>query len=534
MPSSKRLTFAALTLLTSSLCHAATLAHRYSFDADASDSVGGNDGILIDDASVSGGELILDGAPNGPSGDSMGFTSTIGIGSNFGSNGVTFEAWYTDQGSGSWAKLFSFGNGTSGSNIIFNLQQGGSGQGRIQYQGMPEANFGPRPTLGSEHHLALTISDSGEVNAWIDGVQIQASPPNLSGDGNDLSSLPSSWERIGASAWGDANMSGSINEFRIWDGVLSGAEVAESHVTGPDDLPGNGPRIESFIATPAARFEGETVTLSWNIDVSKVTGLLSLEIRDSANVVVHSSTSASGSTPVIMGDTGGIPQQLTYTLLVWDTDNPGSVRTGTSEITVDPGIPSAGDQVLETVTTTPLTITLTGADSNSHPGPLIFVVRSGPGNGTLEGTPPLLTYIAEGGFTGMDSFTFRTSDGKYESPDATVRIEVEALSTAPTEIAVSTQEIGENVLGGGLVATLQASDPNPGDTHTFALVSGEGATDNALFGMVGNQLRAVDGFCRTAGELVLHSGESHRPGRPFSRKDSLLHRGRGFQRRRHQ
>ena len=99
MPSSKRLTFAALTLLTSSLCHAATLAHRYSFDADASDSVGGNDGILIDDASVSGGELILDGAPNGPSGDSMGFTSTIGIGSNFGSNGVTFEAWYTDQGS---------------------------------------------------------------------------------------------------------------------------------------------------------------------------------------------------------------------------------------------------------------------------------------------------------------------------------------------------------------------------------------------------------------------------------------------------
>ncbi|MDP7106106.1 MAG: hypothetical protein QGH41_03450, partial [Roseibacillus sp.] len=70
MPSSKRLTFAAFILLAAFLgspCHAATLAHRYSFDVDASDSVGGNDGILIDDASVSGGELILDGAPNGPS-----------------------------------------------------------------------------------------------------------------------------------------------------------------------------------------------------------------------------------------------------------------------------------------------------------------------------------------------------------------------------------------------------------------------------------------------------------------------------------
>ncbi len=497
MPSSKRLTFAAFILLAAFLgspCHAATLAHRYSFDVDASDSVGGNDGILIDDASVSGGELILDGAPNGPSGDSMGFTSTMGIGSNFGSSGVTFEAWYTDQGSGSWAKLFSFGNGTSGSNIIFNLQQGGSGQGRIQYQGMAEANFGPRPTLGTEHHLALTISQSGEVNAWIDGVQIQASPPNLSGDGNNLSILPSSWERIGASAWGDANMSGSINEFRIWDGVLSVAEVAESHATGPDDLPGNGPRIESFIATPAARLEGETVTLSWSIDVSKVTGSLSLEVRDSTNMVVHSSTNASGSTAVTMGDTGGIPQQLTYTLLVWDTDNPGSVRTGTTEIAVDPGIPSAGDQVLQTVTTTPVTIILTGADPNSHPGPLGFVVRSGPGNGTLDGTPPHLTYTAGVGFTGTDSFTFRTSDGKYESPDATVRIEVEALATAPTGIAASTQEIGENVLGGGLVAILQVSDPNPAETHTFALVPGEGSTDNALFGMVGNQLRAVDGF----------------------------------------
>ena len=206
--------------------------------------------------------------------------------------------------------------------------------------------------------------------------------------------------------------------------------------------------FESFTATPAARLEGETVTLSWSIDVSKMTGSLSLEVRDSTNMVVESSTNASGSTPVTMGDTGGIPQQLTYTLLAWDTDNPGAVRTGTTEIAVDPGIPSAGDQVLQTVTTTPVTITLTGADPNSHPGPLNFVVRSGPSNGTLDGTTPHLTYTAGVGFTGTDAFTFRTSDGKYESPDATVRIEVEALPTAPTEIAASTQEIGEKRPGG--------------------------------------------------------------------------------------
>ena len=257
MLASKFFPLPALVLFFAGLCDGATLAHRYSFENDASDAVGGNDGVLIDDAHVSGGELILDGSPNGPSGDSMGFTSTVGIGSNFGSNGVTFEAWYTDQGSGSWSKLFSFGNGTSGSNIIFNLQQGSSGQGRIQYQGMREANFGPRPAPGTEHHLALTISPTGEVNAWIDGAQVQASPPDLTGDGNDLSVLPSSWERIGASAWGDANMSGSVNEFRIWDGVMTAAEVSESLAAGPDTLPGSGPRIDSFTATPAARLESD-------------------------------------------------------------------------------------------------------------------------------------------------------------------------------------------------------------------------------------------------------------------------------------
>ena len=97
------------------------------------------------------------GPPNGPNADSMGFTSTLDIAGTHGATGVTFEAWYTDTNSGAWAKLFSFGNGTGGSNIIFNLQQGGSGQGRIQYQGMPESNFGPRPDLGVEHHLALSI-----------------------------------------------------------------------------------------------------------------------------------------------------------------------------------------------------------------------------------------------------------------------------------------------------------------------------------------------------------------------------------------
>gem|GEM_PF-1767341 len=227
----------AIICATAGVASAATLANRWSFTDDTADSVGGNTGVLVGDASVSGGQLVLDGAPNGPGADSMGFTTPLDIGGTHGANGVTIESWYTDTGSGSWSKLFSFGNGTGGRNIIFNLQQGGSGQGRVQYQGMGgEFNFGARPSLSEEHYLALTISPEGLVNLYIDGAQIPVVNGATTGDGNDLSTLPSSWERIGASNWGDAGMSGSVNEFRIWDGELSAGEVSQSFALGPDSV----------------------------------------------------------------------------------------------------------------------------------------------------------------------------------------------------------------------------------------------------------------------------------------------------------
>ena len=227
----------ACLLITLNPAHSATLANRWSFASDTTDSVGGNTGVLFGDAFVRDGELVLDGAPNGSGADSMGFTTPVDLATNHGISGVTFESWYTDTGSGSWSKLFSFGNGTGGANIIFNIQQGGSGQGRVQYQGMGgEFNFGARPALSEEHYLALTISPEGLVNLYIDGAQIPVVNGATTGDGNDLSTLPSSWERIGASNWGDAGMSGSVNEFRIWDGELSAGEVSQSFALGPDSV----------------------------------------------------------------------------------------------------------------------------------------------------------------------------------------------------------------------------------------------------------------------------------------------------------
>ncbi|MGY3590313.1 Ca2+-binding RTX toxin-like protein [Bradyrhizobium sp. USDA 4341] len=60
---------------------------------------------------------------------------------------------------------------------------------------------------------------------------------------------------------------------------------------------------------------------------------------------------------------------------------------------------------------------------------------------------------------------------------------------APTGIALAGGQVQENAAGGTVVGTLSTSDPNVGDTHTYAIVGG--AAD--LFEIVGNQIRVKSG-----------------------------------------
>ncbi|MEO5712902.1 MAG: hypothetical protein ABIT37_05380, partial [Luteolibacter sp.] len=66
-------------------------------------------------------------------------------------------------------------------------------------------------------------------------------------------------------------------------------------------------------------------------------------------------------------------------------------------------------------------------------------------------------------------------------------------AAAPTGIAVNPHVLQENCAPGTVVGTLTATDPDVGDTHTFELMSGVGATDNPGFIISGNQLIAPYG-----------------------------------------
>ncbi|MDB4719920.1 LamG domain-containing protein [Akkermansiaceae bacterium] len=88
-----------------------------------------------------------------------------------------------------------------------------------------------REPRNGEDHLVITVSPDGNLNTWIDGVQ-----KLIDLDTNELANVSTDFEAIGATSWGDPGMTGSVNEFRIYEGELTSLEVAASTEAGPEEL----------------------------------------------------------------------------------------------------------------------------------------------------------------------------------------------------------------------------------------------------------------------------------------------------------
>ena len=72
-------------------------------------------------------------------------------------------------------------------------------------------------------------------------------------------------------------------------------------------------------------------------------------------------------------------------------------------------------------------------------------------------------------------------------------------SSPPVDITLSGSTFHETRPTGSTVGTLDSVDPSPGDTHSYALVAGPGDANNALFQIVGNEVRTQASFSGQAG-----------------------------------
>ncbi|WP_196803242.1 cadherin domain-containing protein, partial [Dolichospermum circinale] len=68
-------------------------------------------------------------------------------------------------------------------------------------------------------------------------------------------------------------------------------------------------------------------------------------------------------------------------------------------------------------------------------------------------------------------------------------IDVSNVNETPTNLTLSNSTVAENQIIGTVVGNLSTTDPDTGDTFTYSLVSGIGATDNSFFTITNNQLK---------------------------------------------
>ena len=209
--------------------------HSYTFqDGTGNDSVGQADGVLMGDAAIVDGSLVVDG-----DGDWMEMPGDV-IAINTYSE-MTLELWSTQSVDNPFSMTASFGgtwdNGM-GKDYICICTGRGDQMNRGSIANTPdEVNpwedevgvSSPELNDGIEHHYVLTIT-AAELAYYVDGVLIGTAPlgeTTISGLSNDFVYLGKGIYSV------DPAMNCSINEFNIYDAAISDKQIADNYAAGP-------------------------------------------------------------------------------------------------------------------------------------------------------------------------------------------------------------------------------------------------------------------------------------------------------------
>ena len=87
------------------------------------------------------------------------------------------------------------------------------------------------------------------------------------------------------------------------------------------------------------------------------------------------------------------------------------------------------------------------------------------------------------------SVRLRTTDQTGLSLDQAFTITVSDVNETPTAISLSNASVAENQAAGTVVGLFTTTDPDVAGSHVYSLVTGDGASGNALFTVQGNELR---------------------------------------------
>jgi hypothetical protein len=218
--------------------------HRYSFDANANDSIGTAHGTVIGNASITNGNLLLNGPPSG----------YVQLPANLFTNSksLTLEIWFSPNQVVDGKYLWSF----SGSpNISYQLWRNilfGNWYAR--------ANYGstildaPSPLAGKSYHLVWTQDEASKTARIFLNGQLAAQNTNFTATPGPTTAA----SYLGGSL--NSPIKGSISEFRIFSNALSHLEVLQSASLGPDALPADGDAITNLFMRAASHLALHSIT----------------------------------------------------------------------------------------------------------------------------------------------------------------------------------------------------------------------------------------------------------------------------------
>ena len=246
----------------------AALVHRYSFDVDITDSVGGAHGVVVDagagpnhsfgggmiDLSANNGEgsnaIVEDAYVDLPNGIISGAASS-------GTNGaISLEFWATVATTRTWQRFGDFGTSDGGedtspgggaSDYILITPNSGRFADGLEITNHPASNAG-EPNVGvagplasgvEAHVLAVydhsntTAGPNGTMELFFNGV---SQGTNLIHADLDIRTMNDNNNWLGRSQWNDPVFDGSYNEFRIYDHAVDATQAAASFAAGPDTV----------------------------------------------------------------------------------------------------------------------------------------------------------------------------------------------------------------------------------------------------------------------------------------------------------
>lgn len=242
-----------------------SMTYRFSFNDPSgslvvTDSVAGAVGVISNSPSTGPdgfGNLVFDGAGGY-------VTLPPNILTNYG--GLTVEFWATLGAASTWERFWDFGSGTTvnmfmtpvaGGAILrtaFTVS-GGGGETRVDY--------GYSADVGNPHQFVFTLAGATRTAMlYIDGVQV-SSVSTFSLTPEDEG--PTSNNYLAKSQYADPYLTGSMADFRIYNGPLDPLSIAIDAATGPDVITNNPGAITALGVTagsPIVQFGTEQVAVT--------------------------------------------------------------------------------------------------------------------------------------------------------------------------------------------------------------------------------------------------------------------------------